>query len=320
MVIKTLKNVIAAVGAAWIAQMLHLNFATGASVIAMLSLLDTQKQTFSVAWKRFYTAVIGLMICLIAFNVLGYTIVSLGVFLLVFVPVAMRLKAKEGIVVNTVIATHYLSYGVITPGNILNEMLLLGIGIGMGIILNLHMPSLEPELVEAQQEIEAAMKQFFLNMSEKLMQMNRHAGTDFESFKALERRIKKAKKKAGIAQENFIFSKQQDYVAYFQMRLDQFYWMLYMQKHFERIFVTQREAQAMGDFIHKAAHQFTPTNDARVLLGELAVLREDFMKKELPKELLIFENYASLFQLINDLEIFLELKVKYLEDDSLLGI
>jgi uncharacterized membrane protein YgaE (UPF0421/DUF939 family) len=50
------------------------------------------------------------------------------------------------------------------------------------------------------------------------------------------------------------------------------------------------------------------------------VLREDFMKKELPKELLIFENYASLFQLINDLEIFLELKVKYLEDDSLLGI
>ncbi|MBS7527214.1 aromatic acid exporter family protein [Fusibacter paucivorans] len=315
MVIRTLKNVVAAVGAAWIAQMLHLNFATAASVIAMLSLLDTQKQTFSVAWKRFYTAIIGLVISLAAFNLFGYNIISLGIFLLVFVPVATRLKAKEGIVVNTVIATHYLSYGVMTMPNVLNEMMLLGIGIGVGILLNLHMPSLEPDLIEAQQDIEQSMKQFFLNMSEKLIQMDRNAGSDFESFKALERRIKKAKKKASKAQENFIFSKHQDYVAYFQMRLDQFYWMLYMQKHFERIFVTQREAKAMGEFIHKAAHQFTPTNDASFLLIELAALREDFMKKELPKDLLIFENYASLFQLMNDLEIFLELKVKYLEDD-----
>jgi uncharacterized membrane protein YgaE (UPF0421/DUF939 family) len=106
MVIRTLKNVVAAVGAAWIAQMLHLNFATAASVIAMLSLLDTQKQTFSVAWKRFYTAIIGLVVSLIAFNLFGYNIVSLGIFLLAFVPVATKLRAKEGIVVNTVIATH----------------------------------------------------------------------------------------------------------------------------------------------------------------------------------------------------------------------
>ena len=316
MAVKTIKNFIAAVGAAAIAELFHLNFTTSASIIAMLSLLDTQKQTLSIAWKRAQTAIVGLFICLVIYNLIGYNILALGVFLLFFVPLAIKLKAKEGIVVNTVIATHYLSYGIITPENIVNEMSLMTIGIGMGILLNLHMPSMEPELIAAQHEIETGMKNFFLNVSQKLSEMNINAGVDMAHFGYLEKRIKKAKKKASQAQENFIFYKRQDYVSYFQMRLDQYYWMLFMQKHLGKIFVTQNEARELGAFVYKIAHQFTPKNDARKLILELQEMRLEFSKKTLPKEELIFENYTALFQFMNDLEIFLELKVKYLEDDG----
>jgi len=312
----TLKYFIAVVGATLLARQFSLDFSTSAGIIAMLSLLGTQRQTFYVAWKRIMTAAIGVMICLVVFNVLGYHIIALGVFELIFIPVALFLKAKDGIVVNTVIAMHYLSYGMITPENILNEMALLGIGIGFGIVLNLHMPNHEPLLARAQEEIEATMKQFFLSISKELHEMKRVYGPDDIAFKALEKKIKYAKKKALKAQENFIFTDRQDYVSYFQMRLDQFYWMLYMQQHFEKIFVTQKEAMALSQFTYDMAHQFTPENDASLLLLELQGMREDFLRKELPKEMMIFENYASLFQFMNDLEIFLTLKVKYLENDD----
>lgn len=316
MAVLALKYFVAAVGAGLIAQALNLDFTTSASVIAILSLLGTQKQTLSIAWKRAQTAVVGLIICLVIFNLIGYTVFALGVFLFIFVPTAHKLRAKDGIVVNTVIATHYLSYGIITPENILNEMLLMGIGIGMGILLNLHMPNLEPELMAYQHEIETGMKNFFLNMSDKLKHMDMNEGMDMASFNYLEKRIKKAKKKATKAQENFIFYKRQDYVSYFQMRLDQYYWLLFMQQHLNKVFVTQYEAEKLSDFVHKIAHQFTPKNDARKLIEELRALRLKFSEKVIPKEEMIFENYAALFQFMNDLEIFLELKVKYLEDDG----
>jgi uncharacterized membrane protein YgaE (UPF0421/DUF939 family) len=316
MLLLTFKYFIAVVGATLLASQLSLDFPTSAGVIAMLSLLRTQKQTFYVAWKRILTAVIGVIICLIVFNVLGYHIASLGIFELIFIPIALMLKAKDGIVVNTVIAMHYLSYGVISPENIMNEMALLGIGIGFGIVLNLHMPDHEPYLKSAQEEIEETMKQFFLSISKELQEMKWVYGPDDIAFKALEQKIKKAKSKALRAQENFIFSDRQDYVSYFQMRLDQFYWMLYMQQHFEKIFVTQKEAMALSSFTYEMAHQFTPDNDASLLLLELKGMREDFLKKDIPKEMMIFENYASLFQFMNDLEIFLTLKVKYLEKDD----
>ena len=316
MLLLTLKYFIAVVGATLLAGQLTLDFPTSAGIIAMLSLLGTQRQTFYVAWKRIMTAVIGVVICLVVFNVFGYHIIALGIFELIFIPLAFLLKAKDGIVVNTVIAMHYLSYGVITPENIMNEMALLGIGIGFGIILNLHMPDHEPHLIHAQEEIEETMKQFFLSISKELQEMKWVYGPDDIAFKALEQKIKHAKNKAINAQENFIFTDRHDYVSYFQMRLDQFYWMLYMQQHFEKIFVTQKEAMALSRFTFDVAHQFTPKNDASLLLLELQGMREDFLRKDIPKEMMIFENYASLFQFMNDLEIFLTLKVKYLENND----
>jgi len=316
MLLLTLKYFIAVVGATLLAGQLTLDFPTSAGIIAMLSLLGTQRQTFYVAWKRIMTAVIGVIICLVVFNVFGYHIIALGIFELIFIPLAFLLKAKDGIVVNTVIAMHYLSYGVITPENIMNEMALLGIGIGFGIILNLHMPDHEPHLIHAQEEIEETMKQFFLSISKELQEMKWVYGPDDIAFKALEQKIKYAKNKAINAQENFIFTDRHDYVSYFQMRLDQFYWMLYMQQHFEKIFVTQKEAMTLSRFTFDMAHQFTPKNDASLLLLELQGMREDFLRKDIPKEMMIFENYASLFQFMNDLEIFLTLKVKYLENND----
>ncbi len=310
MIYRVLKMTIGVLISMYLATVMKLEFSLAAGIIVMLSLMDTKKQTFQVAWKRIYTAVIGFVISALIFNWFGFEPWVLGVFLIAFVPISLKLNAPEGIVMNTVIATHFMSFQSITAANITNELSLLGIGIGVAIILNLHMPSLENELKAKQLEVEEQMKRILVQMSCNLKNLCLVEDTT-EDMVSLEALIKSSKIIALKHVNNLLLVDHQIYVSYFQMRLDQYYWMVYMQKHFKNCFITQTEAEMLSEFTAHMAEMLSTNNDPKPLLDELGRIRTFFAKQPIPVNQIEFENYSALYQYMNDLETFIMLKLEF---------
>jgi uncharacterized membrane protein YgaE (UPF0421/DUF939 family) len=86
-----------------------------------------------------------------------------------------------------------------------------------------------------------------------------------------------------------------------------------MKEHFSKFFMSVEESKVVADFAAKVARSIKGELTACELLKELAVLREDFKKSPLPKTREEFENRAVLYQYLNDMEHFLQIKQAFRE-------
>ena len=97
--------------------------------------------------------------------VLGFTPFAFAVYLLIFIPISVRLGLNEAIVPCSVLVTHLLAVESVAPAWLLNEFMQMVIGAGMGLLVNIHIPSLRVELENDINEIEAKMKEILHNMA-----------------------------------------------------------------------------------------------------------------------------------------------------------
>lgn len=81
------------------------------------------------------------------------------------------LKVQEGVVTSCVILLHVFNATTINLHLIINELLLLTIGLGIAFIMNLIMPSLDKTLVSFKKDIEKGFKEIFMTYSEAFAQI-----------------------------------------------------------------------------------------------------------------------------------------------------
>ena len=105
---RTLKTVIGAVVAMYIAMSLGLKYATAAGIITILSLQSTRKQSIRLSSKMIGAFLLALLLSVGFFKFIGYTPLVFGLFLLVFIPLSVKFQVQEGIVVSAVLITHLL--------------------------------------------------------------------------------------------------------------------------------------------------------------------------------------------------------------------
>ncbi len=307
---RTLKMSIGFAAAVFIAEVFNLDFSVSAGIITILNMLDSKKESARVAWRRLYSSAAGLLLAVIIFTLLGYTTLNLGVFLLFFIPLADRLKAKEGIIVNTVLASHLLSYHTISTQILLNEFTLVIIGAVTALIMNLHMPDQEKQLKDLQAQVEQKIRAMLWTMS--LNMRNLCTIHDEEpSLIDLENLIRDAKKQSYTYMNNYFLSENSYYLEYFQMRQAQLYRLMYMREHLDMVFVNQGEAMILSEFTGLLAYEYDEGNDGLILRDKLIKIRSDFQSSELPQSRIEFENRAALFQYLNDLDEFIALKVRF---------
>ena len=120
MVLKGIKMILAAFGALVVAQALGLSSASVASIIAILSVVDTRKSSIVIAWKRIISMSLALTIAVCVFMLLGHSTVGFGVYLLIFIPLAFLFKVEVGIAPSSVLAIHVWLSKEITPNLLLN--------------------------------------------------------------------------------------------------------------------------------------------------------------------------------------------------------
>ena len=301
------KMAISATIALIIGNILGLQYATVGAVIAILSIQDTRKKALIISYKRIVACSIGILISVILYSVLGNGALAFGLFLIILIPLTSRLKVQEGMVPAVVLSTHFLVANRITTLLIVNEILLMIIGIGVAAIANIFMPSLEDKFKYDKEWIEEHYRIIISKMSKSLITHT----VDINEQKLInevEKKLYESKETAYKIVNNNFFKSSSYYTDYINMRINQFDIIKRMRVHFQRFNIPVEQMNIMADFTLCVAENISEMNNCKSLLRDLDILRNEFKKMELPKTREEFESRAQLLQFLNDMEEFLLIK------------
>lgn len=305
---RTIKTGLGATGAILIAELLGLSYVTSAGVITILSIQNTKRESFMIALRRLIATIVALILGGTLFTLLGSNAGAFGVYIIVFIPVAVRLKVTEGIVPASVLVTHFLGQEKITTSLFLNEVLLMLVGAGVALLLNLYMPSIERDLLEDKRKIEESMYDILIHMATALKEHKLRID-EWDKFEILERSLKSGRRRAYQNSNNYlVINEMTHYEKYFEMRARQFGIMKYMFKHFDKFYMTVEQTYQVAELTTQVADSIKGKVTVEELFISLEVLRNSFKESKLPVTREEFENRAMLYQFLNDIEFFIETK------------
>lgn len=306
---RTIKLVLATILAIFLADYLGLANATSAGIIAILSLLDTRRTSFKMAGQRLLSALLALTIATLVFYLFGFSLVVLGLYLAIYVPLAYSWQLEAGLAPSTVLVTHLLLEEDISLAFLGNELGLFLIGACLALLANLYMPSKQAAIAAYHQEVEGQLKAILMRFHSFLLEGD---GTNEASLiNQLDQQLEQAL--AVVYQEsgNQLFKQTNYHIHYFEMRQQQNRILRQMATSVNRCWLESRESIILAHLFYQTAEQLSQTNPAHTLLEDIAAFHETFRQRALPKTRQEFETRAILYQLLNDLERFIQLKVDF---------
>ena len=293
-----------------LANLLKLQFSAVAAVIAILSIQDTRKKSLIVGKNRIVACITAILLSVIIYKFLGQNSLTFAVFLLVFIPITSRFKISEGMVPAVVLSTHLLVADEITLYWVINELLIMIIGVGIASIANLFMPSLHHQFNEDKEYIEKSYRVILSKMSKSLLTYS--VDRDEEVIvRDIEKRLNESIERAYKIANNNLLKSDSYYVDYMNMRKSQFDIIKKLRSHFEKFYMSFEQTYMIAKFTKSVADQVKDTNDCKDLLKELEKIKLDFKQMALPKTREEFENRAQLLQFLNDMEDLLRIKSNF---------
>lgn len=312
--LRTIKTVIASVLAILIATQLHLLYATAAGIIAILSVGNTKKTSLKSGLGRVLSLGLAIILSFICFTTLGFHTWAFGVFLLVFIPLSVRFNLADAIVVNSVLITHFLVEKSFSWQMILNETLLMTIGVSLALLLNLYMPDNEKQLKEDIKAIEEDFRTIIFAMAAHL-NLEKIAPLD-DACLDLRSKLRAALNQAHIHQKNQWISEEDYYSEYFSMRLAQLRILrdmvnLLIETDIDGLFVDD-----LRKVLISTAENFAEENDGKLILWQIEAVYQNYRQKPLPQTREEFENRALLFQFLQSFRSFVEIKAIFYQNEQ----
>jgi len=289
------------------AQALKLDFAVSAGIVAILSVQPTKKETLRTALARLLAFVLALAISITLFNLLGFTVPVFFLYLLIFILVCQWRKWISAMAMDSVLISHFLSFGKTGPAEIKNEVLLFVLGVGFGILVNLLLHKKTNYIEELKNQTDDKIK---LALHRMALRIQDPALVDYDGscFTALNQSLFTAKKQA---EENYNnqFSKKDTFDSrYLEMREKQTKILYEMFKAVRDLCTVPSTAPLLSDFLEKVSNEYHKDNDVKALLEELALIHDKMKSLPLPQNRTEFEDRANLFILMERLKEFLQIK------------
>lgn len=303
----TVKITVAAVLAILCAQALKLDFAVSAGIVAILSVQPTKKETLRTALARLLAFAVALVISITLFNLLGFTVPVFFLYLLIFILVCQWRKWISAMAMDSVLISHFLSFGKTGPAEIKNEVLLFVLGVAFGILVNLLLHKKTDYIEELKKQTDNQIKLVLHRMALRIQNPDL-ADYDGSCFVSLNESIFTAKKQA---EENYNnqFSKKDTFDSrYLDMREKQTKILYEMFKTAQALHTTPATAALLSDFLEKISNEYHKDNDVKALLEELALIHDKMKAHPLPQTRTEFEDRANLFILMERLKEFLQIK------------
>lgn len=317
--IKVLKIAAGAGIAMALADGLGLEYGTSAGVITLLSIQDTKKETIRVMALRLCSFGLALAISAVCFSLFGYGALGISAFLLFFSGISLIFRMQEGISVNTVLMTHFMAEQSMSLRNIGNELAILVIGAGIGVILNLYIPGKGKQIRAKQREIEDLMKAILNELAGILSAPEAPVGvSDAEilrdSLARLDRELKLGERNAYEEMENKLLTETRYYLRYMNMRRAQSAVLVRIADHVGHLDMLPPQSEQIARFILRIGGSFHEHNNAVALLKDLQQVKGSMRTQKLPDTREEFESRAVLYRVLLELEQFLEIKRTFVEE------
>ena len=283
-----------------IAEAFSLDYVYTAGVIAVLSLEPTRKRSIEIGIIRIIDSLIALSLAYLIFYFMGFSIWSLFVFIIIFIPLSYLIKMDRGIVVSLVLVSQvYLEQDV---NYALNALFILLIGIGVAFLLNLYMPDLKKKIKLIVNRINKSIEEIILSIAAK---------KDI-SFDELDYLISSANNNIREELENNNIDGLIERLRYVEMRKEQT--LILKRINNTLINVSDiKEKTLVLTYLKEFKGQIGDDNYALQLTNKLNQLLDYFKTSDLPDTRKNFEDRAQLYYVLLEIHQFLQLKLNYHE-------
>lgn len=306
---RTFKTALGTAIAILIAQQLGLHNFASAGILTILCIQVTKKRSLRTAWDRFLACVLAMPFSALFFEGIAYHPLTIGLMLFFFIPTIVMLKAKDGVVTSSVIILHIYAAHHISMAIFLNELGVIVVGIGVALLMNLYMPSVDEKMERYQQEIEENFRKIFFEMVSYLRKGESSWGG--EEITKTAKLLNEAKALAFRDVENRLSGEETGYFQYFAMREQQFEIIERVLQIVTSLTSTVKQGKMIANFLEELSDNIHPGNTAYIYIEKLQIMKKEFEEMELPKSREEFEARAGLLQLVIEMERYLAIKSSF---------
>jgi uncharacterized membrane protein YgaE (UPF0421/DUF939 family) len=300
---RTIKTAVGVSISILLAQSLQLEYYSAAGILTLLCIQKSRKQSTQAAVSRFFACLSALLFSSFLFMVIGYHPYSFLVLLLLFIPLCVRFRIQEGIASSSVIVMHVYMHRKAEAFFFLNEFILVLIGLGVALLINWYMPSIDKELNRYKEEVERLIAVILNEIAAYLKEG--YTLWDGKELLQLSDVLQNAKRLALLDAENNPRRKKNSYDHYFEIKRQQYEILERMLPAISSISIQMEQGIRIGDFVQELSVNLNNPSLTAKFRDTLRSIREYHKQLPLPETRSEFENRANLYTAANELERFI---------------
>lgn len=306
---RTMKTALGVAIAIYLAQLLQLDYYVSAGILTILCIQPTKKKSIRAAFSRFIASLIGILYAFIFFEGIAYHPIMIGILIVLFIPLLVTLRFQDGFVSSSVILLHLYDAKNLNFDLLVNELILMLVGFGTALAVNMYMPSIEKKLENYRYEIENLYASIFREIAVYL----REGESVWSGKELMEARklLESAKALAYQDVENHITRHENKYYHYFEMRKQQLEIIERILPKITTLPVIVDQTDLVADFLEDLSEHVHSGNTAYRYISKLDKVKENFAELPLPDSHEKFLAMAELYQVIHEMESYLEIKQSY---------
>ncbi|MFF2154145.1 aromatic acid exporter family protein [Paenibacillus chitinolyticus] len=310
--IRVLKTALAVIVSITLARWIGLTSPNSAGLLAILGIQVTKRRGINNAFQRIAASILAVLFASVLFSLLGFRVWVLSLFILIVFPVLHRIKLSDGAVTASVTIFHIYNAQAISAPLILNEIILLIVGLGSATLINIsYMPKADKEIEFYRSKVEGLFSDVFLHIAEHLRDTT--VVWNGKELLELDDVLKTGTETASRSLENALLFGTHTYTdmqLYFYMRNEQFESLQRM-----ALLVSQVSKELpLGESLASIFEELSKDCKVDYYTGrsekKLAALQANFKMETLPQTLSEFEARAALQQLTRELSHYLNIAKK----------
>ena len=305
---RTVKTAVGMTLGVIICKLLGLDNYASSAILVVLCIKHTKMHSVQAILSRLVSCLLILFLGSAIFSLLGQHAFVLGLIVLLFIPLTVVLNVQEGVITSCVILLHVFNAKAINGHLILNEIMLLIVGLGIAFLMNLMMPSLDKKLNHFKQDIENQITEIFNIFSQACSMHNDHLNIKFDSLLL---NIKKATSLAFRDVKNHFVRNENSFYHYFDMREEQVELLKRMTSLLERINTDDPILEKISQLMYEIGSNVNSNDYTALRLHSLYEIRLSLDDLPLPTTHKTLNSRAHIIQILNELEEYLNIKSQF---------
>ena len=305
---RTVKTAVGMTLGVIICKLLGLDNYASSAILVVLCIKHTKMHSVQAILSRLVSCLLILFLGSAIFSLLGQHAFVLGLIVLLFIPLTVVLNVQEGVITSCVILLHVFNAKAINGHLILNEIMLLIVGLGIAFLMNLMMPSLDKKLNHFKQDIENQITEIFNIFSQACSMHNDHLNIKFDSLLL---NIKKAKSLAFRDVKNQFVRNENSFYHYFDMREEQVELLKRMTSLLEKINTDDPILEKISQLMYEIGSNVNSNDYTALRLHSLYEIRLSLDDLPLPTTHKTLNSRAHIIQILNELEEYLNIKSQF---------